>query len=135
MKDRITPENIQAIGSGEWFVFGSNLAGIHGAGAAKLAHEVFGAQMYKASGPQGASYAIPTKDATIRFALTIDQIRPYVDEFIEFARLRPLHTFYVTEIGCGLAGFFPSQIAPLFRDTVDVPSICLPARFWEVLGY
>ena len=63
-----------------------------------------------------------------------DRIKPYVDEFISFARQHPELTFLVTEVGCGIAGFRPAEIAPLFRDAIDVENIHLPQRFWEVLN-
>ena len=62
-----------------------------------------------------------------------ETIKPYVDEFIAFAKAHPELRFLVTEIGCGIAGFTPSQIAPLFAGAADVPNILLPARFWDVL--
>lgn len=63
-----------------------------------------------------------------------EDIRPYVDDFIAFARQHPAMTFLVTEIGCGIAGFTPQEIAPLFREAREVDNIWLPQRFWDVLN-
>ena len=91
-----TPERITALRADEIFVFGSNLAGMHGGGAARLAYERFGAVWGCGVGLQGQSYAIPTMQGGV------DTIRPYVDQFIDFARSRPDLFFYVTRIGCGI---------------------------------
>jgi len=112
---------------GEIFVFGSNLRGIHGAGAAKTALQ-WGAKYGQASGLQGQTYAIPTKDADIE-TMTVEQIKPYVDIFIEFAKSNPGLTFLVTDIGCGLAAHDPKNIAPLFEPALPYPNIILPDVF------
>ena len=125
---RITPDRIETLRPDEIFVFGSNLAGMHAGGAARLALERFGARWGQGVGLQGQSYAIPTMQGGV------ETIRPYVDEFITFARRHPQLKFLVTEIGCGIAGFSPAQIAPLFADAVSVENISLPARFWDVLN-
>lgn len=96
------------------FVFGSNLAGIHGAGAARAAFNYHGAKMGKGIGLEGKSYAIPTKNEHLE-SLTLMQVRYFVDGFVEFARKNPAMTFKVTRIGCGLAGFTDAEIAPLFE--------------------
>lgn len=95
------------------FVFGSNLAGRHGLGAARRAHEKYGAMMGIGVGPVGDSYAIPTKDAQLN-VLPLETIKKYVNIFLEYARLNPQLDFYVTKIGCGLAGYSEEEIAPLF---------------------
>ena len=118
-----TPERISGLRPDEVFVFGSNLAGMHGGGAAWVAFRKFGAVMGQGVGLQGQSYAIPTMQGGV------ETIAPYVDEFIAFAKEHPERFFYVTRIGCGIAGFRDSQIAPLFADAVDVPNICLPDTF------
>ena len=118
-----TPERITSLRADEVFVFGSNLAGMHGAGAARLAYERFGAVWGCGVGLQGQSYAIPTMQGGV------ETIRPYVDEFIDFARSRPDLFFYVTRIGCGIAGFADAEIAPLFAAARAVPNICLPESF------
>ena len=114
------------------FVFGSNLAGRHGKGAALHAREKFGAVYGCGRGRTGNAYAIPTKGAerTGRLSvLSLDDIQLYVAEFIDYAREHPELAFEVTEIGCGLAGYTPEQIAPMFR---GVPSnVLLPLNFLE----
>lgn len=125
---RITPEYITQLQPDEIFVFGSNLAGMHGGGAARIARLQFGAQMGQGVGLQGQSYAIPTMQGGT------ETIRPYVDEFVRFARQHPELTFLVTRIGCGIAGFDDADIAPLFREATLVDNIHLPESFWEELG-
>lgn len=119
-------------GSGEIFVFGSNLAGRHGKGAALLAKEAYGAQIGVGSGPSGQSYAIPTKDVRLD-VLPIEVIRRYVSDFKTYARLHPAQTFFLTRIGCGLAGFANSDIAPLFA---DAPANCsFPSEWMPYLAH
>lgn len=124
---RITDNRIQELNPGEIFVFGSNLEGAHGGGAALLAFRKWGAIWGQGAGLQGQTYGIPTMHGGV------EEIRPYVDEFIRFAKEHPELTFLVTEIGCGIAGFRPEEIAPLFRDAVPVENIHLPERFWDIL--
>lgn len=124
---RIAPDRIAELRDDEIFVFGSNLAGMHAGGAARIACRCFGAVWGQGVGLQGQSYAIPTMQGGV------ETIRPYVDEFIDFARRHPHLKFLVTEIGCGIAGFTPDEIAPLFAAAVSVENIWLPARFWKVL--
>jgi hypothetical protein len=115
----------------EIFVFGSNLAGRHGAGAAKFARENHGAVYGKGIGHHGNSYAIPTKDVNIR-TLSLDKIKPYVDDFLEYAKNNPSLIFKLTPIGCGLAGYSPKDIAPMF---VNAPlNVKLPLEFQQVIG-
>lgn len=128
MNGRITSSRITELQPGEIFVFGSNLEGHHGGGAALLAWKKWGAIWGQGTGLQGQTYGIPTMHGGP------DRIKPYVDEFISFARQHPELTFLVTEVGCGIAGFRPAEIAPLFRDAVDVENIHLPQRFWEALN-
>lgn len=132
MNDRITPEEIKHLAEGCVFVFGSNQSGRHGLGAAKTALG-WGAIWGQAEGMQGRTYGIPTKDRTIRRTLSITEIKPYVDRFIEFATIHPEITFLVTEIGCGLAGLKPKQVAPLFLHSIVLDNVYLPARFWHKL--
>ena len=129
---RTTPDEIKKLEQGQIFVFGSNLSGRHGKGAAKTALG-WGAKWGQATGLQGRTYGIPTKDASIRRTLTIIEIKPFVDEFIEFSKNNPNLTFLVTEIGCGLAGHKQKDIAPLFLDAVNVENIYLPEKFWHKL--
>ena len=105
------------------FVFGSNEAGIHGAGAARTAMEKYGALYGFGEGLHGKSYAIPTKDKAIE-TLPLEKVAHYVKQFIAFAKTRPDLQFFVTRIGCGLAGFTDDQIGPLFKgapDNVELP--------------
>ena len=125
---RITPEKITQLKDDEVFVYGANLKGAHGLGAAKLALEKFGAVYGKGIGFQGQSYGIPTKDLNIK-TLSIEEIKEYVDEFIDFARNNKDKKFFVTEIGCGLAGYNPKDIAGLFSGTLDMKNVFLPERF------
>ena len=120
-----TPEWIHELQDNEVFVFGSNLAGAHGGGAARLAYKKFGAQWGIGVGLQGQSYAIPTMQGGV------DTIRPYVDKFIAYAKQHPEQHFLVTRIGCGIAGFSPDEIAPLFAEAAEVENISLPDDFWE----
>lgn len=118
-----TPERITELKADEIFVFGSNLAGMHGAGAAYVAFQKFGAVMGCGVGLRGQSYAIPTMQGGV------ETIKPYVDEFISFAKSRPDLFFYVTRIGCGIAGFRDREIAPLFQAAREIENICLPKSF------
>ena len=124
----ISDDNISHLKENEIFVFGSNEGGRHGKGAAKKAL-TWGAVWGQAEGLQGRTYGIPSKDKTIRRTLSISEIEPYVTRFIEFAKSRPDLIFLVTEIGCGLAGLKPKNVAPLFKDAVHVKNIYLPRRF------
>ena len=128
MKDkRISPKWINSLEKNEIFVFGSNLQGMHGGGAARVAHEKFGAVWGEGIGLQGQSYAIPTMHGGV------DAIAPYVNDFIAFAKEHPELKFLVTEIGCGIAGFRISEMAPLFKEALDITNIYLPQRFVEEL--
>lgn len=124
---RYTPERISSLAENEIFVFGSNLAGYHGGGAARIARENFGAVWGQGVGLQGQSYAIPTMQGGV------ETIKPYVDEFIDFARTHAQYTFLVTRIACGIAGFRPGEIAPLFANAIDVENVILPEDFVEVI--
>ena len=124
---RITEEFIITLEPDEVFVFGSNLHGFHGGGAAATAHMYFGAVWGQGVGLQGQSYAIPTMQGGV------ETIRPYVEEFVEFAAGHPDKRFLVTPIGCGIAGFTPEEIAPLFRGAANLKNVSLPESFWKVL--
>ena len=125
---KYTPDNITELLPHQVFVFGSNLSGIHGGGAARTAIK-WGAEWGNPVGLQGQTYAIPTKSKGIARTLTIDEIRPFVDEFIQFAKDHPELEFLVTEIGCGLAGLTPEEVRPLFVNALPVENIALPKRF------
>lgn len=124
---RFTPERITHLVENEIFVFGSNLAGAHGGGAARVAYNYFGAVWGQGVGLQGQSYAIPTMQGGV------DTIRPYVDEFIEFATQHPELIFLVTKIGCGIAGFIEEDIAPLFAAAIEIENITLPEEFVDII--
>ena len=123
MNRRTTPEFVAELLPNEIFVFGSNLQGMHGGGAALIAWRKFGAVMGQGVGLQGQSYAIPTMQDGV------ETIKPYVDEFIEFAKDHQDLTFLVTRIGCGIAGFTDDEISPLFEKAHDVENIVLPPKW------
>jgi hypothetical protein len=125
---KYTPEHINSLSPDEVFVFGSNLAGHHGGGAAWVALNKFGAIYGQGVGLQGQSYAIPTMHGGV------ETIKPYVDEFIEFTKVHPDKFFYVTRIGCGIAGFQDKDIAPLFKAALNLNNVCLPKSFVQILN-
>lgn len=122
-----TPENITHLGPDDVFVFGSNLQGMHGGGAAYVACRRFGAVMGQGVGMQGQSYAIPTMQGGV------ETIKPYVDQFIDYARECDQNTFWVTRIGCGIAGFTDEEIAPLFDEAYDLYNVRLPKSFADII--
>jgi hypothetical protein len=124
---RNTPEVIERLSNDEVFVFGSNLSGFHGGGAAAVAFRKFGAKWGKGVGHFGQSYGIPTMQGGV------DTIRPFVDEFIIYAKRHPEFTFLVTKIGCGIAGFTCDEIAPLFAETIDMQNVYLPVEFRNII--
>lgn len=132
LTERISSDLISNLQPNEIFVFGSNESGYHGGGAAKLAMQ-WGAEWGNPVGLQGQTYAIPTKSEYIRRTLTVDEIKVYADIFLRFAKATPELTFLVTEIGCGLAGLTPAEIAPLFAGAYTISNILLPQRFVNVL--
>lgn len=124
-----TPDKITNLPPNGIFVFGSNLAGRHLGGAARVAVEHFGAIMGVGAGLQGQSYAIPTMQGGI------DTIKPYVDQFTRLVRLLPQFRFYVTRIGCGIAGFTEPEIAPLFTEAAQCDNVVLPLSFMEIISH
>lgn len=122
-----TPDNITSLGQDDIFVFGSNLAGHHAGGAARTARKLFGAVEGQGVGLQGQSYAIPTMQGGV------ETIKPYVDDFINFAYECDQNTFYVTRIGCGIAGFTDEEIAPLFKDAMKLYNVRLPKSFVDII--
>lgn len=124
---RKTPSHIESLKENEVFVFGSNIDGLHAGGASRQAVK-WGAKWGVSVGCVGNTYAIPTVDVQ-----DFDVIEAYVEQFIEYAGAYEHKTFFVTEIGCGNAGFTPEQIAPLFKDCVDMSNVYLPESFWQVL--
>ena len=119
--------NFHSDGSRPIFVFGSNLAGRHGKGAAKVAYHLYGAEYGQGLGYCRASYAIPTKDEKLQ-PLPLWKIKEYIDTFVSDAQKSPLLHFHVTRIGCGLAGFKDEEIAPMFKPAL--PNCSYPKE-WE----
>lgn len=115
----------------EIFVFGSNLAGRHGKGAALYARNNHGAIYGNGVGLQGNSWAIPTKDEDLK-VLPLTEIEKYVKSFLKFAKRNKDYIFTVTAIGTGLAGYKPEQIAPFFKNCSD--NVNLPKEFIKVNG-
>jgi len=113
-KDGTLPEPAIADKFSTVFVFGSNLQGMHGGGAARAAYEMFGAKWFYGDGWVGNSYAIPTK-YDYRKVVPLDIVRPYIIKFLETAQQFNNHSFFVTRVGCGLAGYQDSDIAPMFK--------------------
>ena len=124
---RITPKWITSLQKDEIFVFGSNINGMHGGGAARVAMDKFGAIWGQGEGLQGQSYAIPTMEG-------LANIPPVVDRFIAFAKDHPELKFFVTPIGCGIAGYTEDEIAPLFKEATKLDNVFLPVGFWQILG-
>ena len=122
-ESKFTPEFITELAPGEVFVFGSNLAGCHAGGAARMAYEQFGAEWGNGVGPQGRCYAIPTMQGPV------STIKPYVDDFVRYAKAHPECRFLVTRVGCGIAGFTDAEMAPLFTAARSLPNVTLP-REW-----
>lgn len=127
----ITPENITELKSNEIFVFGSNLYGIHGAGAAKLAYDKFGAKWGLGVGMFEYTYALPTKDENIE-TLSLRRISECVKDLKAHVLFSQYH-FLITKVGCGLAGYTPEQIAPLFKDFLNITNCSLPIEFITIL--
>ncbi len=123
----ITPDYITSLGPNEVFVFGSNIRGQHMGGAARVAFDKFGAVWGQGVGLQGQSYAIPTMEGGV------DYVAGYVDEFVLFAKAHPELFFWVTRIGCGIAGFRDEEIAPLFEAASDLDNVALPESFRAIL--
>jgi hypothetical protein len=128
MAEEIFHKELFIAGSKNCFVFGSNLAGRHGKGAALFAKEHCGAIYGHGLGLQGNSYAIPTKDENIK-TLPLDAIHNFVNGFVLFATQNPDMIFYVTRVGCGLAGYKDIDIAPMFK---DAPSNCILPKMWQI---
>jgi hypothetical protein len=121
---RIASDRISDLGANEIFVFGSNIQGAHGGGAAWYAHKKFGAEWGVGEGLTGRTYALPTMegDASLKKA---------VEHFITCAKAHPELTFLVTAVGCGIAGYTPGEVAPLFREATTLENVYLPQVFWE----
>lgn len=127
MTERITPELVTELSDNEIFVFGSNLQGMHCGGAARMAHDRFGAEWGVGVGPTGRCYAIPTMHGGV------EAIEPYVTDFIGYAEAHPGNRFLVTRVGCGIAGFTDREIAPLFRKALPLKNVTLPIEWLRLL--
>ena len=123
---RIASDRIAELGENEIFVFGSNIQGAHGGGAAWFAHKHFGAEWGVGEGLTGRTYALPTMEGK-------DAMKAAVDRFIACARQHPELTFVVTAVGCGIAGYTPSEVAPLFREATSLENVYLPEVFYSSL--
>lgn len=119
--------DINELADNEVFVFGSNLRGAHGSGAARIAYINFGAAYGTGVGHTGQCYAIPTKDAKIE-TLPLIMIAPFVGLFKDTAAINPKSKYLVTQIGCGLAGYSPKDIAPMFKNS---PKNCYFDEAWK----
>ena len=128
VETRITPERITKLAGNEVFVFGSNALGLHHGGAARVAVDKFGAVMGQGHGMQGKSYAINSMSG-------IPDMMEDIKLFSEYAKAHPDKHFLVTPIGCGIAGYRPEEIAPLFKDCKELNNVSLPAAFWKILGF
>ena len=124
--NRTTPAKITRLAPGQIFVFGSNIHGCHGGGAASFAVDYFGAVWGVGEGLQGQSYALPTMEG-------MESTRQAVERFTAFAKAHPELTFLVTPVGCGIAGYTPDEIAPMFAGAVGLENVWLPEVFWKVL--
>jgi len=124
---KTTPNKIEKLRRNQIFVFGSNTFGNHSGGAAMKALE-FGAIMGNPVGIQGNTYAIPTVILGGK-RMKLRHIKREVKKFIKYAKANPRKQFLVTEIGCGIAGFTPLDIAPMFTKALNIPNIILPYTF------
>lgn len=122
----VTPSQVNVLADGEIFVFGSNFQGAHMGGAARVAKEKYGAVWGIGEGLQGKSYAIPTMEG-------LENLAPAVQRFTSFARQHKDLKFFVTAIGCGIAGYQPEEIAPMFLDAAYLPNVYLPLSFWKII--
>lgn len=126
LPERITPSQVNILADGEIFVFGSNFQGRHMGGAARVAQEKYGAVWGIGEGLQGQSYAIPTMEG-------LENLAPAVQRFTSFAKQHQELKFFVTAIGCGIAGYQAEEIAPMFLDAAYLPNAFLPLSFWKII--
>ena len=126
LPERITPSEIETLEQNEVFVFGSNIQGMHIGGAARVAYNKFGAEWGNGEGLQGHSYALPTMEG-------IERVKEAVNLFTESAKIHQELTFYVTPVGCGIAGYTPFEIAPMFEEASKLRNVYLPVSFWKIL--
>ncbi len=123
---RVASDRIAELGENEIFVFGSNIQGAHGGGAAWFAHKAFGAEWGVGEGLTGHTYALPTMEGKA-------SMQHAVEHFIACAKQHPELTFLVTAVGCGIAGYRPNEVTPLFKEATSLENVFLPQVFWEVL--
>ncbi len=123
---RIASDRIATLGENEIFVFGSNIQGSHGGGAAWYAYKTFGAEWGVGEGLTGRTYALPTMEGKA-------SLQHAVEHFIACAKEHPEQTFLVTAVGCGIAGYTPDEVAPLFKEATSLENVYLPQVFWNVL--
>ena len=124
---RVASDRIAELGGNEIFVFGSNIQGAHGGGAAWFAHKNFGAEWGIGEGLTGRTYALPTMEGTA-------SMKKAIAHFIDCAKQHPELTFLVTAVGCGIAGYTPKEVAPMFREALSVENIYLPKVFIDELS-
>ena len=123
---RVASDRISALEDGEIFVFGSNIQGMHGGGAAWYAHRNYGAEWGVGEGLTGRSYALPTMEGAA-------SLKKAADNFTGCARQHPELTFLLTAVGCGIAGYTPQEVAPLFKEASTLDNVYLPQVFWDQL--
>ena len=123
---RIASARITNLDKNEVFVFGSNIQGMHGGGAAWYAHKQFGAEWGVGEGLTGRTYALPTMEGKA-------SLKRAVEHFIACAKEHPELTFLVTAVGCGIAGYTASEVAPLFREATSLENVYLPQVFWDFI--
>ncbi len=123
---RIASNRIATLGENEIFVFGSNIQGSHGGGAAWYAYKTFGAEWGVGEGLTGRTYALPTMEG-------VSSLKHAVEHFIACVKQHPELTFLVTAVGCGIAGYTPQEVAPLFKDALALENVYLPQVFVDVL--
>lgn len=123
---RISPDSIRQLKDNEVFVFGSNIHGMHGGGAARFAYEHFGAEWGVGEGLTGRCYALPTMEGAESF-------RQAVVRFTRCAKENPTLTFLVTPVGCGIAGYSVEDVAPWFTEASHLENVYLPESFWKCI--
>jgi O-acetyl-ADP-ribose deacetylase (regulator of RNase III) len=123
---RVASDRIATLGENEIFVFGSNIQGAHGGGAAWYAHKQFGAEWGVGEGLTGRTYALPTMEGKA-------SLKKAVDHFIACAKEHPELIFLVTAVGCGIAGYRPDEVAPLFKEATSLENVFLPEVFYSSL--
>ena len=123
---RVTPSQIYTLDANEIFVFGSNIHGMHMGGAARVAYNEFGAEWGNGEGLQGKAYALPTMEG-------FDSTKRAVEHFTVCAKEHPELKFFVTLVGCGIAGYTPDEIAPMFIQAAHLENVYLPISFWKVI--